>query len=220
VAVIEAFKEGAHGIVSVTVAGGSLFRFRKLYLERAAEYGPSDADEAPDTYEGVHPAAPSGPAGLCVGAALPEGLLGRAAEAQEAEDRAGALLARAEQYRAGLERKLMAKKFSRGAIGLALDYLEERGLLSDRRYAQAWIRQRMRRHAEGPLSVKAALAARGLSREALALAIAAEFSEEQRLELLGRARELLGGLAGDELRRALKGLGWKGAEIDELFELS
>jgi SOS response regulatory protein OraA/RecX len=214
VTVIEAFKEGAYGIVSVTVAGGSLFRFRKLYLERAAEYGPSDGAD------GEWLAALSVSDRLCVGAALPEGLLGRAAEAQEAEDRAGALLARAEQYRAGLERKLLAKKLSREAIGLALDYLEESGLLSDRRYAQAWIGQRMRRHAEGPLSVKAALAARGLSREALALAIAAEFSEERRLELLDRARELLGGLAGDDMRRALKKLGWKSADIDELLERS
>jgi regulatory protein len=200
VAVIEALQEGAHGIVSLTVAGGSLFRFRRLYMEQADEGG-----GLPD---------------LAVGAAVVDGLLERAAEAQEAEDKAQALLARAEQYRAGLERKLMAKKFSRAAIAAALDYLEERGWLSDRRYAQAWIRQRMRRHAEGPLSVKAALAAKGLSRDALALAIAAEFDEGQRSELLEQACGLLGGHNDDDMRRSLKKLGWKSAEIDELYERS
>ncbi len=210
-AVIEALQEGAHGIVSVTVAGGSLFRFRRLYLE-------------PDAEDGARSGAQDGGLGeapeLRVGAALPDGALECAAEAQEAENKAQALLARAEQHRAGLERKLRAKKLSRGAVALALDFLEGRGLLSDQRYAQTWIRQRMRRHAEGPLSVKAALAAKGLSREALALAIEAEFAAGQRMELLSRARELLGGLDGDESRRALKGLGWKSAEIDELIEQS
>lgn len=206
-AAIEALQEGAHGIVSVTVAGGSLFRFRRHYLGAGAE-------------DGAQASGPGEPPELRVGAALPDGALERAAEAQEAEDKAQALLARAEQHRAGLERKLRAKKLSRGAVAAALDFLEERGLLSDQRYAQTWIRQRMRRHAEGPLSVKAALAAKGLQREALALAIEAEFGAGQRMELLSHAHELLGGLDGDESRRALKALGWKSGEIDELNERS
>ncbi|WP_407427076.1 regulatory protein RecX [Treponema sp.] len=49
-------------------------------------------------------------------------------------------LARAEQCRAGLEKKLLQKEFDSNTIAQALDFLEEKGYLSDERYSSSWIR--------------------------------------------------------------------------------
>jgi hypothetical protein len=61
------------------------------------------------------------------------------------------LLARAEQCRKGLCSKLTRKGFSQFAVNLAVDSLENAGLLDDRRFAEAWARARLRSRPGRPI---------------------------------------------------------------------
>jgi len=203
-ACIVSFKKGAHGIVTAVSDDGSLFHFRPEYYDKACEAAAIDAGI--DTCDG-----PS---------ELDDDALAVAVEALAAETRAVALLARAEQYRAGLERKLTARRVPRAAFRMALDSLESAGLLSDTRYASSWIRQRCRTHAEGPRSLSSALSARGVDRTAISNALVACLSGGDRLEALANAVRLV---ARDGLDRAgarirLLDLGWRHAEIDDALD--
>lgn len=193
-------EEGASGVVKTTTAEGSLFVFRTTYLEPASFY-----------------CGHAQPTSLEPGAELDEALLSVLIDVMTAEHRAVYLLARAEQFRKGLERKLLSKKLPSNAVGLALDRLESEGLLSDFRYAEAWIRQRVRRHPEGPRSVSAALASKGVSRDAIRDAVAAFFTEARRFSLLSEAARLLRRRSDDSsmVRSRLFDLGWRSSEISE-----
>lgn len=194
-ALIESVKEGAQGAVVATVAGGSLVRFKARYLGYGEGGAPPEA-----------------------GAELDEAELAYAAACTEAEDAATALLYRAEQHRAGLERKLSLKGHDRKPLRAALDFLEAQGLLCDRRFASAWIRQRLRRRAEGPASLRIGLASRGVDRAAVEAALAELLDAEARPELIRDAAARSGLSDPTELRTFLRGLGWKGAEIDEALD--
>ena len=63
-----------------------------------------------------------------------------AALAFAAECKAEEYLARCEQCRAGLEKKLFQKSHSKQSIKQALDYLEEKKLLNDLRFSEIWLR--------------------------------------------------------------------------------
>lgn len=194
-ALIESVTEGAHGAVVATVAGGSLVRFKPRYLA----YG--DGAAAPEP-----------------GTAIAGAELAFAAACTEAEDAASALLFRAEQYRAGLERKLSLKGHDRKPLRAALDHLEAQGLLCDRRFAAAWIRQRLRRRADGPAGLRAGLASRGVERGAVEMALAELLDAEARPELIRDAAERSGLADPLALKGFLKSLGWKGREIDEALD--
>jgi regulatory protein len=186
-------EEGAHGAVKAVADDGSLFLFRACYLASARGVAPFD---------------------------LPDDDLVAAVEATEAEFRASALLARAEQFRAGLERKLAAKGLSRPACRAALDRLEAAGLLSDLRYAGSWIRQRVRSHAEGPRSLSAALASRGIERAAATLAIQEALESDKRFAMLLTATRILVVKGADKAsaRASLLTLGWRHDEVDDALE--
>lgn len=194
-ALIESVKEGANGAVVATVAGGSLVHFKPRYLA----YGDGAASPEP-------------------GAAVDDDELAYAAACAEAEAAAQALLYRAEQYRAGLERKLSLKGHDRKPLRAALDQLEAEGLLCDRRFAAAWIRQRLRRRAEGPTSLRLGLASRGVERAAVELALAELLDAEARPGLIRDAAERSGIADPVALKGFLKNLGWKGGEIDEVLD--
>lgn len=194
-ALIESVKEGAHGAVVATVAGGSLVRFKPRYLA----FGEGGAAPEP-------------------GAVVDDAELAYAAACTGAEDAASALLFRAEQYRAGLERKLSLKGHDKMPLRVALDHLEAEGLLCDRRFAAAWIRQRLRRRAEGPMSLRLGLASRGVERAAVELALAELLDVDARPGLIRDAAERSGLVDPVALKGYLKGLGWRGGEIDEALD--
>lgn len=202
---VVSIEKGASGVAKVATAEGSLFAFRTCYLAPACSR--CGMDEIPD---------------LSPDDELDEGLLSVLVDVMTAEYRAVYLLARAEQYRRGLERKLLNNKLSgkslpASAVCMALDRLETEGLLSDLRYAEAWIRQRIRRHPEGPRSLAAALAARGVARDASREALAVCFDESRRFALLAGAAALLERTLKDSklLRPRLAELGWCSSEISE-----
>jgi SOS response regulatory protein OraA/RecX len=198
-------EEGASGVAKAATAEGSLFVFRTCYLAPACSC--CGIDEIPE---------------LSPDDELDETLMSVLIDAMTAEYRAVYLLAKAEQYRRGLERKLLGNKLSgKGlpaqAVDMALDHLEAEGLLSDRRYAETWMRQRVRRHPEGPRSLAAALAARGVARDASREALAAFFDEARRFGLLAAAAAMLEQKLQDSsmVRQRLIELGWRSSEISE-----
>jgi len=150
-----------------------------------------------------------------------EAALRLAAEAHEAERRALALLARAEQSSFLLRAKLEARGFGPQALRMALERLAASGFLDDRRYARAYAASRLARRADGPRSLEAALRGRGIDRDLAGEVSAAAFEGEERSRFLARAAEReLRRAKGDreDARRRLRTLGFTSAEITELFE--
>lgn len=192
---------GASG-AAIVAAGGSSFIYR-----------PSQAEELGLVAASVFP-----------GAELDEtaaGLLALAAEAYQAEKRGLALLARAEQSAAMLRLKLEAKDFSRQAARIAAERLVGEGLLSDRRFAEAYARSRLARRAEGPASLLASLRNKGVDGEIAKEAIASVLGPDERLSAIAKAAEKeLRRSDGDRdaARRRLRFLGFKSDEITEYFE--
>jgi regulatory protein len=72
------------------------------------------------------------------------------------------LLARREHSVAELRAKLIARDFEAGAVDLAVDALVDEGLLSDERFAEAFVSSRVRK-GQGPLRIRVELERRGVS---------------------------------------------------------
>ena len=107
-------------------------------------------------------------------------------------------LARAEQSRFGLTRKLIEKKYAKKYVETALTYLEWRGYLSDLRYATAWLNTRKINHFEGRSRLAAELAARGIARDVAGKALDEFFTENDEDELCRKAYEKLSKSKADE----------------------
>jgi regulatory protein len=113
-------------------------------------------------------------------------------------------LARAEQSRFGLSRKLIEKKYEKKYVEASLTYLEGRGYLSDLRFASAWLNTRKINHYEGRSRLAAELAARGISREVANNALDEFFSENDEDEICRKAYEKAAKTkSGDKLTAAL-----------------
>lgn len=104
-----------------------------------------------------------------------------------AEQKALGYLNRSEQYRMGLTAKLTSKGFAKIHINKALDYLEGKKYLDDRRFAGVWLRNRAINHAEGRTKLSMELAARGISKEYINEALDEFFSENSEEEICMRA---------------------------------
>lgn len=112
-----------------------------------------------------------------------------------AEKKACDYLARAEQSRAGLRRKLLAKNFDENAVDCVLDFLESEGFLSDARFARSWLNNRNIAHAEGRTKLLAGLLRRGVSRDVANTALDEFCAERTENERLSRAVEKIFRLA-------------------------
>ena len=107
-------------------------------------------------------------------------------------------LARAEQSRFGLTRKLIEKKYDKKYVEAALTYLEWRGYLSDLRFATAWLNTRKINHFEGRSRLSAELAARGIARDVANKALDEFFTENDEDKLCRKAYEKLSKSKADE----------------------
>ena len=114
------------------------------------------------------------------------------------ELKAVSYLARAEQSRFGLTRKLIEKKYDKKYVEAALTYLEGRGYLSDVRYAAAWLNTRKINHYEGRSRLAAELAARGIARDVASAALDEFFTENYEEEICRKAYEKLSKNKSDE----------------------
>jgi regulatory protein len=194
-------RKGASG-TTIVAAGGSTFILRP---SQAEELGLSEASLLPGTELDEAEAE----------------LLALAAEAYEAEQRATALLARAEQSAHMLTQKLESRGLSRKASRLAVERLCEEGLVSDRRFAEAYAASRLSRRAEGPASLMTSLRAKGVDAETAKAAIAAVLGPGERSSAIAKAAEKeLRRSDGDRdaARRRLRALGFKSEEISRYFD--
>ena len=96
-------------------------------------------------------------------------------------------LARAEQSRFGLTRKLTEKKYARQHIDMALDFLEQKNYLSDERFSRAWLNSRRINHYEGRTKLLAELMGRRISKDVASAAIENFFSENDELDICRHA---------------------------------
>lgn len=197
--VVKTFVETSYsGMVKLTPEEGSAFFVRKEYLpeglfERldvAAEFDETDTDSLLD-------------AGLTCAVEL----------------KAVGYLARAEQSRFGLTRKLIEKKYEKKYVEAALTYLEGRGYLSDLRFATAWLNTRKINHFEGRSRLAAELAARGIARDVASAALDEFFSENDEDEICRKAYEKLSkSKSGEKLTAALMRAGFTLKQIKIISE--
>ncbi len=206
---IESVEKRASGTVKIAV-GGSSFLFREAYLaaldlEASIIFPGNDLDE--DAVDRI----------------------GLASAATEADRKAIALLARAEQSRFLLAAKLEKRDCEKQAVSLALDFLEKEGLLSDRRFAEAWLRSKHGGSGSTPRKLLAGLRGRGIDAEVSAAAMALVFGADERNRLLGSAAEkewkrlekspqLRSRELRAELKSRLRALGFRPAELAEWLE--
>ena len=135
------------------------------------------------------------------------------------ELKAVAYLARAEQSRFGLTRKLIEKKYDKKYVEAALTYLEGRGYLSDLRFAAAWLNTRKINHYEGRSRLAAELAARGIARDVAGQALDEFFTENDEDEICRKAYEKYSKKkSGDKLIEALVRAGFSLKMIKRVLE--
>lgn len=108
-----------------------------------------------------------------------------------AEVKAEEYLARSEQSRFGLSRKLINKNYGKKYIEKALDYLEEKNFLSDLRFSRAWLSLRKLNHFEGRIKLSSELASRGIGKEDSEKVLDEFFSENSEEELCRKCYEKL-----------------------------
>lgn len=127
-----------------------------------------------------------------------------------AERDAVAYLARAEHCRFQLSVKLARKGHLQHAIARALDYLEQKNWLSDRRFAEAWLRSRSIHRAEGRSRLVAELRSRGVSAEIAEESVSASLSPEDEESRCMKAAErfIARGREGNKLVTSLSRAGF------------
>jgi len=171
----------------------------------------------------------AGVSGLDPAAHLPVGTArrGRVPLRQAALD----LLARREHTARELQRKLLHKGYAAEAVEQALAALQAEGLQCDRRYLEAYLRERTRR-GYGPLRIRHELEQRGLGAECIAEGMAAceqdwaALAQAQYVRRFGAAvprehRELMQrkaflqrrGYGEEHIRRALAAVAEAGAAV-------
>ncbi len=181
---ISALKQAVSDVVEITSEDGPVFFIRLAYLQSIN----------PDSIQ--------------VGAVFEDAELDELVEAGlafAAERKAEEYLARCEQCRRGLERKLAQKKMSANSIKAALDYLEGRELLSDRRFAFSWVRSHTINKPQGRTRLLSELCSRGISTQDAKIALDEFFADVDELELCERAykKALRNGKTGEKLLKSM-----------------
>ena len=166
--VVSETKQVSSGCIKITTEEGPAFFIRKAYLTHVAPEAISSGSvfSGEDEEDIID-------AGFCYAA----------------ESKALSYLARAEQSRFNLTRKLGAKGIEKRHIENALDYLEREGSLSDTRFARAWLDTRKINHTEGRSRLASELAFRGIAREVADAALDEFFSENSEEEICKKALE-------------------------------
>ena len=108
-------------------------------------------------------------------------------------------VARAEQGKFRLARKLESKGFSKLSIEKALDYMEDKGYIDDTRFALSWLHSRSGKN-EGRLKLSNELLMRGIKKDVAKIVLDDFFKETDEKEKCEKEyKKLLAkGLAGDE----------------------
>ena len=131
------------------------------------------------------------------------------------------LLARREHSALELRLKLIAREFDRDDIDFAIERLIDEGLLSDARFAQAFIASRMRK-GQGPVRIRGELEQRGVAEELIAASL-----DGLDVDWVGKARSVRERKYGAELpaefserarqSKFLQYRGFTGEQIHQVF---
>lgn len=157
------------GMIKVSAEEGAAFFVRKEYLY-SIDFNSLYVDVVFDSEEQVNEL-------------LDAGL------ASAVEIKAISYLARCEQNRMNLTRKLCEKGFEKKYIEMALDFLESKNYLSDYRFSVAWLNSRRINHYEGRNKLLSELLSRGIVRETANKALDEFFKENDEDEICKKAFE-------------------------------
>ncbi len=124
------------------------------------------------------------------------------------------LLARRDHARGELRIKLMQRDFDPEAVEQALDWIDFKGYLNDEQFARRWIKERLRKHPEGPMALEAGLKSKGID-TGIIRKVLGELGEEERRDALQRARDKMARRHQDpaKLRTALMRRGFGPADF-------
>ncbi|MDR2802902.1 MAG: recombination regulator RecX [Treponema sp.] len=137
------------------------------------------------------------------------------------------LVARAEQFSAGLSLKLQKKGYSKADIKAVAGALAETGMLDDKRYSRLWIESRIKHRADSPRELLSSLRRKGIDRRAATAALEEVFagSDESsagvELSLLRRfitKSGLDGGDSCGNLREKLRFEGFSAEVLEYLYD--
>jgi regulatory protein len=182
----------------ISFSDGSVCSIRTSYLPPEYQKLPREKDEEEDEQE-------------------KEEKIRFAGECFEAELAALRLIARAEQTGRGLTAKLERRGHNPEAARQAVSRLSALGTVSDRRYAEVWLEDRVSRKAESPRRLLAALRGRGIDRKTAESALKSALTLEAEARLLQGYMEHIA-LEGPALKRTLKQEGFSSGAIQAVFE--
>lgn len=133
-----------------------------------------------------------------------------------AYDKAISLLSIREHTARELERKLLDKGFSKDEVQDAIARVVEQGFLSEMRFAESYIRSRLRKNPEGKALLRLRLMDKGSPRDIAESAILSFWEEGLYLKPLKEQYEKLSGKHGHEkaVNRLLQ-KGFSHSEIDD-----
>lgn len=129
-------------------------------------------------------------------------------------------LARCEQCRASLERKLIQKEFDEDVVRQALDFLESKKYLDDERYASYWIRSQCAFKPRGSIRLVRDLCARGVSRQVAVQCVKSFFEKNDEYEFCAEAykRLLLKNKNEQKILKSLADSGFSYKIIQAIFK--
>lgn len=135
-----------------------------------------------------------------------------------AERKAEDYLARCEQSRFGLTRKLVEKGFDKKYVSAALDWLVSKNYLSDERFAGAWLRGHILTKFQGRSRLLNELLIRGIDRNTATKAIDELFETADEEELCRKAyeKQVAAKKQGDKLIKAMLDAGFSYKMIQKI----
>jgi regulatory protein len=179
--IIVSVKTGTDGEISggaeirrVELSDGTLFSFKTSYLP---SFLIDDSLYAPGSAEGRELADGEAEA------------LRFAAACLRAERAAFRLIARAEQSRSGLMRKLKRSGHENSCVQAVLERLSESGAVNDSRFAELWLVSRLSMRIDSPRALLASLRNRGIAGGDAEAALKKTLDADAELELLERYAE-------------------------------
>lgn len=136
--------------------------------------------------------------------------------AQSAYDKAVSLLAIREHTKKELKEKLVSKGYGEEDVSPAISRLEKEGYISEERFAEVFIRSRLRKNPEGKSLLSYRLTEKGCSRDAIAMALDEAWENKLWLEPLKTELKVLERRKGKEY--AVLKMRQKGFTINEIRE--
>lgn len=161
---ISDIEETCSGVLKITLSDGQSFYTRLIYLREELFVGDKFSDRV---IENIFVAT----------------------RCYLAECKAINILNYADNSRFMLEVKLTKKGFNQREISPALDYLEKKTFLDDKRFAESWLRSRLRLKSEGAFVLQGGLMARGVSAKIASEVLASFLQEIDEAEICNKALE-------------------------------